>query len=214
MKRFLLILLCVAMLMSVTACKKNSGVGSYVPTTTATGEPGDPTYALDPVINRFFVDFLKKYGNDILDVQSIRRGPGTASTKPEDLIKEYIATIDGLTVTLRNASYKMEPEGQEAYDVYLLRVSIEGGTTTKSRDKMMNVFSLIARAVDPGCTSEMADKVIDDLKKKTDTISATDYYKVSNDITLLHYSPLNENVGVATRIEFQAMNYVPLPEKK
>ena len=60
----------------------------------------------------------------------------------------------------------------------------------------------------------MADKAIADLKKKTDTISATDYYKVSNDITLLHYSPLNENVGVATRIEFQVMNYVPLPEKK
>ena len=212
MKRILILLLCVAMLLSVTACKKQKDTGTYIPTTT-TGEPHDPPYALDPVINRFFVEFLDKYGTDIMDVQSIRRAPGTPSTKPEDLTKEYIANIDGLAVTVRNASYTAQPEGQEPYDVYLLRVSIEGGTTVASRDKMLNVFSLIACTVDPGCTKDRADAVVTDLGKRTNTINYSDYYKVSDHITLLHYSPLNKEVGVSTRIEFQSLNYIPLEKK-
>ena len=143
MKRIAILLLCVAMLMSVTACKKSKDTGLYTPTTTTTtGEPADPTYALDPVINRFFVDLLAKYGDDVMDVQSIRRAPGTDSTKPEDLIKEYLAVIDGLNISVRNASYTAQPEGQDPYEVYLLRVSIEGGNTTAARDKMVSYLLL------------------------------------------------------------------------
>ena len=214
MKRIAILLLCVAMLLSVTACKKSKDTGLHTNnTTTTTGEPTDPTYALDPVINRFFVDVITKYGDDVMDVQSIRRAPGTDSTKPEDLIKEYLAVIDGLNISVRNASYTAQPEGQDPYEVYLLRVSIEGGNTTATRDKMLNVFSLIVRAIDPSCTTAMMDAAIDDLKSRTETISSTDYYKISNDITLLHYSPLIPSLGAPTRIEFQTLNYAPPVEK-
>ena len=210
MKRVLLLILCVAMLLSVTACKKKDSVGSYVPTTTTTGEATDPSYALDPVINRFFVEFIAKYGKENLNVQSIRRAPGSASTKPEDLTKEYLANIDGLDVSVRNASRKTE-DGQ---DLYLLRISIEGGTTVASRTKMLRIFSLIARVVDPGCTTDMADKAVAEIEKRTETISADEFFKVSDYINVIHYSPLVESVGVSTRIEIQVMNYLPPADKK
>lgn len=212
MKRTLILLLCVAMLLSVTACKKKQEE-TPAATTTTTGEETELTYAYDPLINRFFTEYIGKYGKDTLDPQSIHRGPGTASTPTEDLTKEYIATIDGLTVTVRNASYTAEPEGEEAYDVYLLRIAIEGGTTVKSRDRMMQVFSLIACAVDSGCTAEMAESAVEQMENLTDTISYNDYFKVSNFINVIHYTPLNEDVGVATRIELQVNNYTPLAEE-
>ena len=211
MKRVLALLLCAVLLTGVTACKKNKKQDTTTPTTTTT-EKQDPTYALDPMINRFFTEFIEKYGDDSLDVQSIRRGPGTESTKPEDLIKEYIATIDGLTVTVRNASYKVETEGQDPQTVYLLRVAIEGGTTEASRDKMLNIFSLVARATDPGCTITMTNIAVEDMKKRTETISTNDYYKVSNYVNVLHYTPFNPQYGVPARIEMQTMNYVPLED--
>ena len=186
MKRVLLLILCVAMLLSVTACKKKDSVGSYVPTTTTTGEATDPSYALDPVINRFFVEFIDKYGKENLNVQSIRRAPGSASTKPEDLTKEYLANIDGLDVSVRNAS----------------------------RTKMLRIFSLIARVVDPGCTAAMADKAVAEIEKRTETISADEFFKVSDYVNVIHYSPLVESVGVSTRIDIQVMNYLPPADKK
>ena len=211
MKRVLALLLCVVLLTGVTACKKNKKQDTTTPTTTTTQQQ-KPTYALDPMINRFFTEFIAKYGTESLDVQSIRRGPGTESTKPEDLIKEYIATIDGLTVTVRNASYKIEAEGQDPQTVYLLRVAIEGGTTEAARDRMLNIFSLVARATDPGCTTAMADAAIEDMKKRTETISANDYYKVSSYVNVLHYTPLNKQYPAPSRIEIQVMNYVPLED--
>ena len=170
MKRILLLVLCVAMLLSVTACKKNDGGGSYVPTTTATGEATEPSYALDPAPHRPIRRSRPKHGKANLNVQSIRRAPGSASTKPEDLTKEYLANFDGLDVSVRNASRKTE-DGQ---DLYLLRISIEGGTTVASRTKMLRIFSLIARVVDPGCTADMADKAVAEIEKRTETISAAD----------------------------------------
>lgn len=205
MKRLLALLLCLVMLMSLTACKKNKDYGQYTPTTT-TGEPQDPSYAIDPLINRFFTDFVVKYGVESLDVQSIRRAPGTADTPAEDLTKEYIATINGLTVTLRNASYTVNAEGQEPYETCLLRITIEGGSTVKSRDRMMQIFAMAARIVDPGCTTDMTDKAIAEMEKMTETGS----YRVSNYVKVERYTPIVEEYGVPTKIEMLAMNYVPL----
>lgn len=207
MKRTFILLLCVAMLLSVTACKKKQDE-TPAPVTT-TGESQDPVYAIDPAINRFFTEYIAKYGKDFLDPQSIRRGAGTASTKPEDLTKEYVATIDGLTVTVRNASYKMEPEDGDAYDVYLLRVIIEGGNTAKTHDTMMNIFAQIACTVDAGCTAEMADKAIAEMKKMTEGGEC----RVSNYVKVERYTPIIEEFHIPAKIEMVAMNYAPPAEK-
>ena len=206
MKRILALLLCLVMLLSITACKKKDGVGSYVPTTTTTGEKTDPAYALDPVINRFFVEFLGKYGTDVMNVQSIRRAPGTESTPAEDLIKEYLCNINGLNVTVRNASYTATPEGQEPYDVYLLRISIEGGHTVESRDRMMQVFSLIARSVDTGCSEKLANEAIATMEAMTEGGEV----RVSSFVKVERYTPIVKEYGVPTKIELVVMNYVPL----
>ena len=207
MKRILALILCLVMLLSITACKKKDSVGSYVPTTTtAEEEKADPTYALDPVINRFFVEFLGKYGTDVMNVQSIRRAPGTESTPAEDLIKEYLCNINGLPVTVRNASYTATPEGQEPYDVYLLRISIEGGLTVESRDKMMQVFSLIARAADSGCS----DKLANDAIATMEAMKEGGEVRVSNYLKVERYTPIVKEYGVPTKIELVVMNYVPL----
>ena len=208
MKRALILLLCAATLLSTTACKKKTEEPPAAVTTTT--EKVTPTYAIDPTINRFFTEYIEKFGKEILDPQSIRRGAGTASTKPEDLTKEYIATINGLTVTVRNASYTAEPEGDEPYEVYLLRIIIEGGTTEKSRDYMMQIFAQIAQTVDPGCTAAMTDKAIADMEKMT----ATGDYRVSSYVKVERYTPINEEYNIPTKIEMLAMNYAPPADKK
>lgn len=205
MKRALILLLCVAMLLSTTACKKKKAEDP-APVTTTT-EAFTPTYAIDPTINRFFTEYIAKYGKDVLDPQSIRRGPGSPSTKPEDLTKEYIATINGLTVTVRNASYKINAEGEMAY---LLRIIIEGGNTVKSRDYMMQIFAQIAQTVDPGCTAAMTDKAIADMEKMT----TTGDYRVSSYVKVERYTPINEEYDIPTKIEMLAMNYAPPADKK
>lgn len=203
MKRTLIVLLCAALLLSTAACKKKQ-TEEQTPATT-NSQVAKPVYAIDPIINRFFTEYINKYGKETLDPQSIRRGPGTASTKPEDLTKEYIATINGLTVTVRNASYKVEGTDETAY---LLRVVIEGGTTIKSRDYMMEIFAQIARTVDPGCTTEMTDTAIEEMEKMTETGD----YRVSSYVKVERYTPINEAVGVPTKIEMLAMNYTPPAE--
>ena len=206
MKRVLALLLCLVMLLSITACKKKDGVGSYVPTTTtAAEEKVDPTYALDPIVNRFFVEFLDKYGTDVMNVQSIRRAPGTESTPTEDLTKTYLCEINGLNVTVRNASYTATPEGQEPYDVYLLRIAIEGGLTESSRDKMMQVFSLIARSVDTGCSDKLANDAIETMEAMTEGGEV----RVSSFVKVERYTPIVKEYGVPTKIEMLAVNYIP-----
>lgn len=207
MKRALCLLLCVAMLLSVAACKKKKAEDPAPVTTT---ESFTPTYAIDPTINRFFTEYIAKYGKDAINPQSIRRSPGSPSTKPEDLTKEYIATINGLTVTVRNASYTAKPEGEDPYEVYLLRVIIEGGTTVKSRDTMMQIFSRIARTVDPGCTAEMTDQAIEDMEKMT----SSGEYRVSSYVKVERYTPIVEEYKIPAKIEMLAMNYAPPAEKK
>lgn len=206
MKRFLLILLCLLMVVGMTACGNETEDKEKTDTTE---EQGTVVYALDDVINRFFVEFIETYNGDYLDTRSIRRAPGTDSTKSEDLTKEYLATINGCNVTLRNATYTKENDKGEMLTLYQLRVVIEGGTTIQSRDQMMTVFRTIAPIADPDCSAVTADRAVEQMEAMTANGSLT----VSTFLKVESYTPIIEEYGVPTKIELVAYNFEPLDQE-
>ena len=205
MKRFLLILLCLLMVVGMAACgdKENDK-----PATNDEEEQGPVVWAADDVINRFLTDFLEEYNGQYLDTRSIRRSPGTADTKVEDLTKEYLATFDGLNVTLRNATYETENDKGEKLTMYQLRIIIEGGATVKSRDAMLNTFSLMAAVADEYATATEIENAVEAMEKMT----STGEYRVSTYLKVERYTPIVEEVGVPCKIEMVVYNYVPEAE--
>ena len=204
MKRFLLILLCLLMMVGMVAC----GEKDIDKPATEDEEKGPLVYAVDDVINRFFADFIETYNGQYLDTRSIRRAPGSANTKPEDLTKEYLAVINGCNVTLRNATYETENDKGEKLTMHQLRIIIEGGSTKKSRDILMNTFSLMAPVADPDCTLKEIETAVDKMEKMT----STGDYRVSTYLQVERYTPIVEEVGVPCKIEMIALNYVPKSE--
>lgn len=204
MKRFLLILLCLLMMVGMVAC----GEKDTDKPATEDEEKGPLVYAVDDVINRFFADFIETYNGQYLDTRSIRRAPGSANTKPEDLTKEYLAVINGCNVTLRNATYETENDKGEKLTMHQLRIIIEGGSTKKSRDILMNTFSLMAPVADPDCTLKEIETAVDKMEKMT----STGDYRVSTYLQVERYTPIVEEVGVPCKIEMIALNYVPKAE--
>ena len=205
MKRFLLILLCLLMAVGMAACgdKENDK-----PATNDEEEQGPVVWAADDVINRFLTDFLEEYNGQYLDTRSIRRSPGTADTKVEDLTKEYLATFDGLNVTLRNATYETENDKGEKLTMYQLRIIIEGGATVKSRDAMLNTFSLMAAVADEDASATEIENAVEAMEKMT----STGEYRVSTYLKVERYTPIVEEVGVPCKIEMVVYNYVPEAE--
>lgn len=184
MKRIFALLLCVLLLFSLTACKKDKGDNTDPQTETEETIP--PTYAHDKLINRFFTEYIGLYGHKAMDTQTIRRGANT---------KEYLAIIGECTVTVRNVADTHNG----------LRIIIEGGTTEASLDKMMNAFSLITRSLDTGCSQATMENAVEHLKKQTSTVSD---YRFCNYVKVEHYTPIIKEVGVAAKIELLAINYM------
>ena len=205
MKRFLLILLCLLMVVGMAACGKTNNTK---PAVDEDEDNGPVVYAADEVINRYFVDFIETYNGQYLDLRSIRRAPGTTNAKPEDLTKEYLATINGLNVTLRNATYEMENDQGEMLTMYQLRIIIEGGTTAKSLDTMLSVFSLMAQVADSECSAATADKAADAIKE----MKETGEYRVSTYLKVERYTPIVAEYGVPCKLEMVAYNYAPEAE--
>ena len=205
MKRFLLILLCLLMVVGMAACGEKE---NDKPATNDEEEQGPVVWAADDVINRFLTDFLDEYDGQYLDTRSIRRSPGTADTKVEDLTKEYLATFDGLNVTLRNATYETENDKGEKLTMYQLRIIIEGGATVKSRDAMLNTFSLMAAVADEYASATEIENAVEAMEKMT----STGEYRVSTYLKVERYTPIVEEVGVPCKIEMVVYNYVPEAE--
>lgn len=212
MKRFLALMLCLVTLLTLTACKKKKSTEDDTPTTTTTEAEDvvDPTYALDPVINRFFLDYINAFGTESLNPQSIRRGEGTADTKPEDLTKEYVAVINGLNITVKNASVQVPLSSGEMGTSYQLRVIIEGGTTAKSRDSMLAILAQIARATDKSCTLTQAEDAVAYLEALTESMQK-DFF-VSNYVRVKSYTPIVEEYNIPCKVDMVVLNYAPIEE--
>lgn len=208
MKRWIALTLCVLLLLSITACGKKQSLPNV--TYPPEEENKNPVYAADEVINRFFVTFMEEYDGRSLDVRSIRRAPGNANTKPEDLTKEYLAVINGCNITLRNATYTTQNDKGATLTLYQLRIVIEGGATAKERDTMFDTFAMVAPIADPDCSAKNIEKAIEKMQKATESSSL----QVSDFLDVARYIPIVEEHGVACRIELLAKNYVPLEKEE
>lgn len=209
MKRFLALLLCVGMLLSVTACKKKNQTppaatpsGTTTTTTATEGESDIAQYALDPVVNRFLNDMVS---SGAINSQSIYRTPGAADAPVEELIKSYSATLNGLPITMRNASYEAG-EGDETYTVYCLHISIEGGFDQRSKDALMTAFSIVAATL--GCNKSSVDSVAATLETATETVQDL---RVSGNVKVTSYTPIindeDKHISVPCRMEIRAFDY-------
>ena len=191
-RRLLAFLLCAALtatlMTGLTACKKKE---ADTPDTTPTenDEEYNTIYAVDELINRFFTEYVEDYGDEVYNPHR----------DPAD-VKAYIATINECTVTVRNVADTKNG----------LHIIIQGGHTEKTRNKMMNTFSKIACSIDASCTVSMVNEAVNHLVEQTATVND---YRLSNYVKVLHYSPINEEVGVPCRIELLAMNYL-LPSEE
>lgn len=180
MKRVLTLLLCVAMVLSVSACKKEEkkeATKTTAPSTTTTTEYYEKTYAHNEIINRFFTEYLAKYNN--IDTSTIRRDPN----KPDNTV--YLAVIGECNVTITDVSQQTFSSGMR----YALQIEIEGGTTTKDRDALLSVFTKIALTTDTSLSQANASKQMEAWKDATQRTGMT---RVST-FVWADYSPIYEN---------------------
>ena len=194
MKRLLTILLCLLMVIGLVACG-DTEEHTNTTTTVEEEEQGEATYAVDPLINRFFNELIAAYPK-AMDPFSIRRGDDTT---------EYIAVIGECTVTVRNVSYDVTPEtGEKPYTVQQLRLHIEGGLTEQSRDKMMKAFSQMVKTIDTGCSASLINSAIQHMETQTETLMD---YRFTNFVKVERYIPIVKEVGVPCRIDLLTINY-------
>lgn len=207
MKRLLALTLCVLMLVSVTACNKKAenppaGTPSTMTATTTTQaeeESSSPHYALDPLVNRFLVDMVQA---GAVNPQSIHRSAGTSGMTEEELIKSYEATFNGLSITVRNASYEIG-EGEEAYTLYRLQVSIAGDYDQRSQEALLSAFSVIVSAM--SCNRTDANAALAVLEEATEAVHDL---RVNSNVWVKFYSPIiNDPVSVPCRMDIMAMDY-------
>ena len=194
MKRLLTILLCLLMVIGLVACGNTEENTNTTPTVEEE-EQGEVTYAVDPLINRFFNELIAAYPK-AMDPFSIRRGDDTT---------EYMAVIGECNVTVRNVSYDVTPDtGEKPYTVQQLRLHIEGGLTEQSRDKMMKAFSQIVKTIDTGCSSSLINSAIQHMETQTETLMD---YRFTNFVKVERYIPIVKEVGVPCRIDLLTINY-------
>lgn len=176
MKRVLALLLCVVLVIGVTACGKKE-VKKTTPTTTApatTATEQAKTYAHNEVINRFFVSYMERHNGKDIDTTSINRG--------KDL-SEYTVNISECQVTIMDVSNKAYSSGR-----YALQVEIIGGTDTKALERMMNAFANIALAADADCTTDSTDNAVSMLTKMTKPFSTRT--RISDRVYVAYYTPV------------------------
>ena len=179
MKRCVLLLLCIALLLCGVGCREQDSTPQNNPVSTPESS-GPNQYVVDPVINRFILEFEKQ-----------QRYVLAGLTQNSDL--SCVAYIDMCEITMRTTERG-------------LCFSIVGGTTEELRDLMLDIFYSIAQVVDPSCTDQQAQTAVDYLTASDRVIT---HYKVSADVTVDSYVPLasNPTVTVDSRMDFTALDY-------
>lgn len=150
-------------------------------------EDSTPTrYVMDEALNSFITDFNKQ--NRYTMAGMVQEADGSVS-----------AEIDVCTVHLISTKYGVH-------------ISLMGGDTEASRDRMLDIFATITKAADGSCTDAQLTAVTDRYKQQTESSSGE--YRVSNYVKVLAFVPvINEGtVKVDCRMELLAMKYLPAAE--
>ena len=143
-------------------------------------------YVQDEALNRFIVDFNQQGRYKMAGM--VQEADGSVS-----------AEIDVCTVHLISTKYGVH-------------ISLMGGDTIASRDRMLDIFSTITKAADSSCSESQLAVVVDKYKKQTE--SSSPELRVSNYMKVLTFVPvINEGtVKVDCRMELLAMKYLPATE--
>ena len=181
-KKAVCISLAVLMLLGMVGCGKTP---DDQPVSSVPEESHVTQYVADEAINRFIVAFQEQNRYVMAGRTQNRDGSVTAE-------------IDLCRITLKSTKFG-------------LHVALDGGDTIKAQDRMLDIFAVIAMAVDPGCSQGLAKKSIEYLKGCT---KDSGNYRVSNYVKVLNYVPLTqtETVKVNCRMEFLIMHYLPEEE--
>ena len=176
MKRVLALLLCLVLVIGMTACgkkeeKKTTPNTTATPTTTAQAK----TYAHNEIINRFLVSFMELHKGKYIDTASLHRG--------KDL-SEYIVTINECQVTIMDVSNKKYSSGER----YALQFEIVGGTDDKAADRLLEAFAAVTLAMDRDCTTTSTDNATEMLKKLTKPMSSRT--RISDRVYIAYYTPV------------------------
>lgn len=179
MKRCVLLLLCISLLLCGVGCREQDPVNKNDPVSIPESS-GPNQYVVDPVINRFLLEFEKQ-----------QRYVLAGLTQNSDL--SCVAYIDMCEITMRTTERG-------------LCFSIVGGNTEDLRERMLDIFYSIAQVVDPSCTDQQAQMAVDYLAASDRVIT---HYKVSADVTVDSYVPLasDPSVQVDSRMDFSAIGY-------
>ena len=140
-------------------------------------------YVLDDALNSFITDFNTQTRYTLAGM--VQESDGSVS-----------AEIDMCTIHMKSTKY----------GVY---ISLMGGDTVESRDRMLDIFSTITLAVDKSCPQSQLAVVVDKYKKQTE--SSSNEFRVSNYMKVLTFVPvINEGtVKVDCRMELLVLKYTP-----
>ena len=177
MKRVLALLLCLVLVIGMTACGEKEKKKTAKPTTTATPTTTAQvkTYAHNEIINRFLVSFMELHKGKYIDTASLHRG--------KDL-SEYIVTINECQVTIMDVSKKNYSSGER----YALQFEIVGGTDDKAADRLLEAFAAVTLAMDRDCTTASTDNAVEMLKKLTKPMSSRT--RISDRVYIAYYTPV------------------------
>ena len=186
MKRVLALLVCVLMVLCISACdREEKQDATKVPSSTAstaitttTSSSGPVAYAHNEIINRFFVRFVRAHKDLHMDKDTIRRG--------KDL-SEYQAVINECAVTVADVSHKVYPSG----NAFALQIDILGDVTNTAKDKLLSALVNIAVAADTECTKAAADQAAAMLEELTAPLARAEW--VSKNLQIAYYSPVIKN---------------------
>lgn len=180
MKRVLALLLCLVLVIGMTACGEKEKKKTAKPSTTATPTTTAQvkTYAHNEIINRFLVSFMELHKGKYVDTASLHRG--------KDL-SEYIVTVNGCEVTIMDVSAKEYPSGER----YALQFEIIGGTDAKAVDLLLEAFAAVTLAADRDCTTASTDNATEMLKKMTKPLSSRT--RISDRVYVAYYTPVVDN---------------------
>lgn len=169
MKKLLLILLCGTLLLSITACKKPGNVNPLPDDSSVTDESMDMDLVPDPLINRFITEYNAQ---SKMTLHSYVRGETT---------NEYKGIANECDITITSKEDDVNPE---------LRVSIMGGTTEESWEKMMAVFVDVAQVVDEYVSKTTLQEAVDYLTAQTAPLSN---YRFCGYMMVETYMPIVDN---------------------
>ena len=182
MKKLLLLVLCGAILLSFTACKKDIPEDNSQPEVSTVVTP-----VPDPVISRFITEYNELSKLDLHDY-----------FRQDDAVNSYKGVAGRCDVYI--TSNTADPSNPE------LHITIMGGTTEEDQARMFAVFTDVAQVLDTYVSKDQLKQAVDHMTAQTSTLTN---YRFCGYLEVKTYMPiLNIGTGIVPcRIDLVGYQY-------